>query len=279
MVIKYFFGTEYLRLVSSFLFLFSTLGIFKESLYSSSILVAGFLIFPAVLGPLGNLSLVGFLLCYIGLYNLIMQPTQEEKISLVRESTRQTLINEPARELWLSNNFNITAGASDREIARSVFVQLDTDGNGWLDKEETKEILKKWQVPNSFVEAFISQKGTNEGFSFELFYEHVWQIPSVKQRLTAAQSQNEYLSKDPKTIGDEERAKIVFSQLDIYRNGFLDFFEIQTLLLEWGLPEEEVQQYLRMYDLNGDRKFSFEEFFQYMRPIWSFAFSKILYRS
>jgi len=260
-----------------FYFVFLTIGIFKESLYSSSIFVAGLLIIPAVLGPAGNLALILFVLGYILLYNLIMQPTPEEKISLAREGARQTLINEQARALWVSNNLNTTEGASDREIAQAVFKELDTDGNGWLDKEEAKVILKKWQVPDSFAEAFIGQKSQNERFSFDLFYENVWQIPSVKQRLTATQVQSEYLSKDPKTISDQEKAQMIFSQLDVDQNGFLDVFEIQTLLLEWGLPDEEVQQYLRKYDVNGDKKFSFEEFFDYMRPIWLFAFSNILY--
>jgi Ca2+-binding EF-hand superfamily protein len=85
------------------------------------------------------------------------------------------------------------------------------------------------------------------------------------------------LSQDPKKISDREKAHMIFSQLDIDRSGFLEFFEIQTLLLEWGLPDLEAQQYLTQYDDSGDKKFSFEEFFENMRPIWLFAFSNILY--
>jgi Ca2+-binding EF-hand superfamily protein len=256
---------------------FSRLGIFKESLYSSAILVAQLLIIPAVLGAAGNLILMFFLLGYTFLYKLIMQPTPEEKVDFIRESARQTLINEQAKELWVSNYSTSGKGASDREIAQSVFNQLDTDGNGWLDNEEAKGILKQWQVPDSFAEAFISQKSQNQRFSFELFYENVWQIPSVKQRLTSSKVDSKYLNKDPKTISDREKAQMIFSQLDVDLSGFLDFFEIQTLLLEWGLPDLEAQQYLNQYDLNGDKKFSFEEFFEHMRPIWLFAFSNVLY--
>lgn len=261
-----------------FYVVFSKIGIFKESLYSSSILVAQLLILPAVLGAAGNLILILFLLGYIFLYDLIMQPTVAEKMSHIRESARQTLINEQAKELWVGNNSNSAAGASDREVAQEIFNQLDIDGNGWLDKEEAKGILKKWQVPDSFAEAFVSQKSQNERLSFELFYENIWQIPSVKQRLTVTKIQSEYLDKDPKTIGDREKAQMIFSQLDIDCSGCLDFFEIQTLLLEWGLPDLEVQQYLANYDTNRDRKFGFEEFFASMRPIWMFAFSNILYQ-
>ncbi len=260
-----------------FYVVFSRIGIFKESLYSSSILVAQLLIIPAVLGGAGNLILMFFLLGYAFLYVLIMQPTPGEKINFIRESARQTLINEQAKELWVNNYSNSVAGASDREVAQSVFDQLDTDGNGWLDNEEAKGILKQWQVPASFAEAFISQKSQNEGFSFELFYENVWQIPSIKQRLTSAKIHSEYLNKDPKTVSDREKAQMIFSQLDVDHSGFLDFFEIQTLLLEWGLPDLEAKQYLNQYDANGDKKFSFEEFFEHMRPIWLFAFSNILY--
>jgi Ca2+-binding EF-hand superfamily protein len=260
-----------------FYVLFSRIGIFKESLYSSSILVAQLLIIPAVLGAAGNLILMFFLLGYAFLYNLIMQPSAVEKINFTRESARQTLINEQAKELWVSNYSSPAVGASDVEIAQSVFNQLDTDGNGWLDREEATGILKQWQVPASFAEAFISQKSQGDGFNFELFYENIWQIPSVKQRLTSTEIHNQYLNKDPKTISDREKAQMIFSQLDVDRSGFLEFFEIQTLLLEWGLPDLEAQQYLTKYDNNGDKKFSFEEFFEYMRPIWLFAFSNILY--
>ncbi|WP_309731760.1 EF-hand domain-containing protein [Chamaesiphon sp. OTE_75_metabat_556] len=260
-----------------FYVLFSRIGIFKESLYSSSILVAQLLVVPAVLGAAGNLILIVFLLGYVLLYDLIMQPTPEERISFTRESARQTLINEQAKELWVTNYASPVTGATDRGIAREVFNQLDTDSNGWLDNQEAKAILKQWQVPNSFAESFISQKSQNERFSFELFYENIWQIPSIKQRLTVTNLQDEYLSQDPKKISDREKAQMIFSQLDIDHSGFLEFFEIQTLLLEWGLPDLEAQQYLTQYDDSGDKKFSFEEFFEYMRPIWLFAFSNILY--
>lgn len=260
-----------------FYVVFSRIGIFKESLYSSSILVAQLLIIPAVLGAAGNLILMSFLLGYVFLYNLIMQPTSEEKINFTRESARQTLINEQAKELWVSNYSTSGAGASDREIAQEIFNQLDVDSNGWLDIEEAKKILKQWQVPDSFAAAFISQKSQNGGFSFELFYENIWQVPSVKQRLTSNKVHSEYSNKDPKTISDREKAQMIFTQLDVDLSGFLDFFEIQTLLLEWGLPDLEAQQYLNQYDLNCDKKFSFDEFFEYMRPIWLFAFSNILY--
>ncbi len=46
-------------------------------------------------------------------------------------------------------------------------------------------------------------------------------------------------------------------------------------LLEWGLPSNEVDEYMRRYDDNKDLKISFEEFFK-MRPVWSFAYSDII---
>lgn len=258
-----------------FYFVFTVLGIFRDNLYSASILSAGVLILPSVLGASGNLFFILFILVYNVLYKLIMKPTAAEWISWTRENERQTLIDEDAKNLWLSNNLSINSNEVDEQtVAASVFAQLDTNKDGNLDKGELKILWQEWQVPDSFIDTFIARNPDLDEFSFAEFYEKIWQIKGVKERLTKESLKLECLSKG-KNISDEEKARLIFDQIDIDRSGHIDNFELKILLLEWGLPSIEVEEYIKKYDRNKDFQISFEEFFE-MRPIWSFGYSDII---
>ncbi|MFN6538920.1 MAG: EF-hand domain-containing protein [Nostoc sp. EkiNYC01] len=258
-----------------FYFIFTVFGIFKDNLYSASILAAGVLIFPSVLGVAGNLYFILCVLGYNALYKLIMNPTAADWISWTKESQRQTLIDEDAKELWVSNNLSINPDQlDDRAVAAAVFTQLDTNKTGTLDKEELKILWHEWQVPDSFINTFLARHTDLNEFNFTNFYEQIWQIKGVKERLKKESLKLECLSKG-KNISNEEKCKIIFDQIDIDGTGYIDEFELKTLLLEWGLPSNEVEEYMKKYDENQDLKISFEEFFK-MRPVWSFAYSDII---
>ncbi|MDZ8236796.1 MAG: EF-hand domain-containing protein [Nostoc sp. ChiQUE01a] len=256
-------------------FVFVTFGLFKDNLYSASILAAGVLIFPSVLGVAGNLFFIIFILAYNAFYKLIMNPTPAEWISWTKESQRQTLIDEDAKALWLHNHLSINSDKlDDREVAAAVFAQLDTNETGTLDKDELKALWHEWQVPDSFINTFLDKHTDLNEFSFTNFYEQIWQIKGVKERLQRETLKLECLTKG-KNISNEEKCKIIFDQIDIDRTGYIEEFELKTLLLEWGLPSNEVEEYMKKYDENKDLKISFEEFWK-MRPVWSFAYSDII---
>ncbi|MCF2150401.1 EF-hand domain-containing protein [Desmonostoc muscorum LEGE 12446] len=258
-----------------FYFIFTVFGIFKDNLYSASILAAGVLIFPSVLGVAGNLYFILFVLGYNALYKLIMNPTAADWISWTKESQRQTLIDEDAKELWVTNHLSINPDQlDDQAVAAAVFAQLDTNKTGTLDKEELKILWHEWQVPDSFINTFLARHTDLNEFHFTNFYEQIWQIKGVKERLKKESLKLECLSKG-KNISNEEKCKIIFDQIDIDGTGYIDEFELKTLLLEWGLPSNEVEEYMKKYDENQDLKISFEEFFK-MRPVWSFAYSDII---
>ncbi|TAG94898.1 MAG: EF-hand domain-containing protein [Oscillatoriales cyanobacterium] len=258
-----------------FYFVFTVFGLFKDNLYSASILAAGVLILPSVLGASGNLFFILFVLGYNALYKLIMNPTAAEWISWTKESQRQTLIDEDARELWISNNLSINSDeVDDQTIAAAVFAQLDTDKTGSLDKVELRTLWHEWQVPDSFINTFLARNTDSNEFSFDEFYKKIWQIKGVKQRLQTETLKVECLTKG-KNISNEEKCRLIFEQIDIDRSGYIDEFELKILLLEWGLPSTEVDEYMEKYDENKDLKISFEEFFK-MYPVWSFAYSDII---
>jgi Ca2+-binding EF-hand superfamily protein len=259
-----------------FYFVFTAFGLFKDNLYSAAILAAGVLILPSVLGVAGNLFFILFVLVYNALYKLIVNPTPAEWISWTKESQRQTLIDEDAKELWVSNNLSINSSneLDDQELAAAVFAKLDVNKTGTLDQSELKSLWQEWQVPDSFINTFLARHTDSNEFNFTNFYEQIWQIKGVKERLKRETLKLECLSKG-KNISNEEKCRIIFDQIDIDRTGYIDEFELKTLLLEWGLPSSEVEEYMRKYDENKDLRISFEEFFK-MRPIWSFAYSDII---
>ncbi|MBD2613187.1 EF-hand domain-containing protein [Nostoc punctiforme FACHB-252] len=261
-----------------FYFVFTAFGLFKDNLYSASILAAGVLIFPSVLGVAGNLFFIVFVLGYNALYKLIMNPTPAQWISWTKESQRQTLIDEDAKELWISNHLSINSEQlDDRALAAAVFTLLDVNQSGTLDKDELMSLWREWQVPDAFINNFINEHTEVNEFNFNEFYEQIWHIKGVKERLQKETLKLQYLSKG-KNISNEEKCRLIFEELDIDRNGYIDELELKILLLEWGLPSSEVEEYMKKYDDNKDLKISFEEFFK-MRPVWSFAYSDIILAS
>jgi Ca2+-binding EF-hand superfamily protein len=75
---------------------------------------------------------------------------------------------------------------------------------------------------------------------------------------------------------DEDKARLVFNELDFDQSGYIERIELEMLLLEYGLPRLEAKAYLDKYDTNGDKKISFEEFFQHFAPLWRFAYALAL---
>ncbi|MEM7119040.1 MAG: EF-hand domain-containing protein [Chloroflexota bacterium] len=261
--------------VRIFYTVYSYIGLFKDSLYSVAILTAGIILIPAVLGPAGNFAAVGFTLWYVILYKLIMQPDAEGLQALVAERTRFSLINQDVKALWQQDkvaaaNVGNAAQQSDRELARTVFDQLDLDHSGYLDNDEVARILVEWEASPSFVDAFMTRTaGSDSQLDFDEFYRHVWSIGTIRSRLELQTSLDENAS-------THSKAEAVFNQLDLDQSGFLDVFELQMLLLEWGLPLDEVDAYIAKYD-DGDGKISFDEFFSHMKPIWEFGFNVLLH--
>ncbi|CAF0764400.1 unnamed protein product [Adineta steineri] len=74
------------------------------------------------------------------------------------------------------------------------------------------------------------------------------------------------LKREDKIKANKAKASFIFDCLNRDSNGF----ELQKLLIQWGLPENEVDEYL-VTDDDDDEKYSFDEFCQNMKSIWDFA--------
>lgn len=72
---------------------FGATGLFKNTVYTSSICFSGLLLFPAVLGITGNFLFLVYVVTCIMLYFAIVKPNELEKDMYVRERTRELLVN------------------------------------------------------------------------------------------------------------------------------------------------------------------------------------------
>ncbi|CAF4619714.1 unnamed protein product, partial [Rotaria magnacalcarata] len=74
-----------------------------------------------------------------------------------------------------------------------------------------------------------------------------------------------------KRVG-KAKAQFVFDILDTDMSGYIDAIELQRLLIQWDLPENEVDAYLAS---DEDKRFSLEEFYQNLKSVWDFAYENM----
>jgi CRP-like cAMP-binding protein/Ca2+-binding EF-hand superfamily protein len=248
-----------------YLFLIDWSGLFRADKYTIAILLAGLTIVPAVLGPLTLLLFGGFIAVFALLYRWLFIRTPGEWEAFIREKARDSAISQGVVDVWETGG-----GEQDaRRRARQFFDNLDDDEDGVLQKNEAAGALAAWGLPDDVVTAFFRKYGGDGSLDFEHFYKQVWSIGAVRERAAIAAEARAASS-------ELDRAGCVFRRLDLEGNGSLTAYDLQLLLMEWGLPSTEVGRYFERFDVDGDGKITFEEFFHKMRPVWRFIFYQIL---
>ncbi|CAF1028313.1 unnamed protein product [Rotaria sordida] len=252
-----------------FYFFFGFTGLFKDTIYTNTVLTSGLILFPAVLGVSANMLFLGYVATSILLYFAIVQPNEEERVRYVNECTRDLLVNRTVHNAWIKQQERLAKLArndelSDQQRAKQIFDQLDENKNGSLDNEEITRLLQEWQTATSFINRF-SRLSKKQDMSFELFYRNIWRL---------GETSIGHIQDGIKRQG-MARARFIFDCLDTNKSGYIDNLELQKLLIQWGLPENEVEDYLAGDD---DKKFSFEEFYEKLKPIWDFAYENMSVR-
>jgi hypothetical protein len=249
-----------------FYFFFSSVGVFKDSIYTNSILTSCLILFPAVLGVSANLLFLGYVATSIILYFAIVQPNEADRVRFISERSREILVSKDIHSNWLKEKTRLLNIAKDTHLtehqkARQVFDLLDADKNGYIDGEEINSLLKDWQTAESFMKRF--SRGSKKGeVSYENFFKNIWRL-----------SENSISHvKEGETKVGMARARFIFDCLDQDGNGYIDTIELQKLLFQWGLPDSEVDAYLATDD---DKRYSFDEFYQNLKPIWDFAYENM----
>ncbi|CAF3284147.1 unnamed protein product [Rotaria sp. Silwood2] len=206
---------------------------------------------------------LGYVAASILLYFAIVRPNEKERATFVSEHTRDLLVNRTVHDAWIKEKTRLVKMKDDdlmvdQQRAKRVFDQLDKNKNGTIDGEEIVRLLREWDVAGSFIERFLRFSKKRE-ISFEIFYRNVWRL---------GEKATSYVQESKKRE-DKAKARFVFNDLDTDSSGYIDAIELQKLLIQWGLPEDEVDAYLAEDD---DKRFSFEEFYQSLKPIWNFAY-------
>jgi Ca2+-binding EF-hand superfamily protein len=250
-----------------FFFFFRFIGLFKDTLYTNSILISALILFPAVLGASANMLFIGYVVTSILLYLIIVRPDETDRILFVNERNRDLLVNKALHDHWLKEKLRLIQmskenALTDQQQAKQVFDLLDVDKNGFIDGDEINDLLKQWESAGNFMKRF--SRWSKEGHvTYENFYKHIWRLGNI------ALTHDKEIQKKTGIA----RARFIFDCLDNDSNGYIDISELQKLLIQWGLPDNEVDDYLANDD---DKRFSFEEFYQDLKPIWDFAYEHLL---
>ena len=75
-----------------------------------------------------------------------------------------------------------------------------------------------------------------------------------------------------RTRVNEKKARFVFDMIDRDGDGFVEKLELQKLLVQWGLPDHEVDEYMEFSGQRDQERFTFEAFMVNMKPIWKFGY-------
>ena len=248
-----------------FYFFYSFVGVFKDTLHTNSIITSCLILFPAVLGVSGNMLFFGYVATSVLLYLMIVRPNEADRALFISERTRDLLVNPAIHSQWLNEKIRLLNMATEHQLtdqqkAKRIFDHLDKDKNGYIDGEEMNELLKEWQVADAFMKRFTRR--TNNNVTYDQFYKNIWRLG------------NESTShvKDGQIKQNKAKARFVFDCLNTDADEHIDAAELQKLLIQWGLPDNEVEEYLSNDD---DKRFSFEEFYQNLKPIWDFAYENM----
>lgn len=255
----------YVRIFGS---LIQQTGAFRDSIYTASVVLAGTAITPFILGPAGPVCVLLVVLIHLGWTRLILRPSTAEWHGLFEEHARRTLIDPGLRTLWMARHVQDPGSAPVIEHARLAFTHLDRNASGRLSQSEVQTLMREWGAPEHFAEAFIRHYGSREGIDFETFVSTLWLSGRFHEPVAPGIAQG--------VQTPEQQARLVFDHLDLNGNGQIDLFELELLLLEWGMTTEEARYYVERFG-GTDRVISFTEFFTHMRPIWRFGFREVFH--
>jgi hypothetical protein len=280
--------------VRVFYFAFIKLKLFRGSSYTAAVLFAGAMMGPAVLGPAAILLLFTFICVFDVIYWLVFIRSDRAERLFLTERERNTYRSEELRRLWAQLKLKAlnVQGLSEEEKAKKVFDTLDTDATECLSGKEIKKLLVEWGVQKEYTNRLVRYLTKSGGVNFKYFYRHLWcfgksewlQPQSKKQSKRLEEERAKEPTKRSKPRKQKKReekrrkAKVVFDRINLDESKEIDPFELQVLLCAWGVPQRDVERYLKQYEGRQNsfpvrsQSIDFEMFFKKMRPIWRFAY-------
>ena len=142
-----------------------------------------------------------------------------------------------ARKLYNENDSKV----------RKIFESIDVDHNGYIDKKELLREYKKY-----FPGTTIKQLTVIDNFLESADVNNNGKI-DYAEFLTTMNLGNKEIGK--KTL------KEIFDYYDFDKNGVIEASDIKEIFEDTGISDKEVHELIDDVDIDGDRKISFEEFY------------------
>jgi CRP-like cAMP-binding protein/Ca2+-binding EF-hand superfamily protein len=247
--------------VRVYYFTFMLTGILGEAKYSVAVLAAGLTTVPLILGPTTILLIGAAIIVHYVLYRtLVLERTAEAVADFVRERARDVAVNDDVLALWRADD-----AKHDDEAAALYFKSLDDDGDGVLTPHDLRRALASWHVPESLARELLSSKAIPERVDLATFRSAIWSLGKVREKARQ-------FAEIEQAKTDQDRAALVFRRIDLDGDGFISRFELELLLIEWGLPRSDVERWLALGDTDHDGRLTRADFYEHFRPVWTFIY-------
>ena len=151
------------------------------------------------------------------------------------------------------NLLSLEVYRKDKNGAAELFDQLDTDGSGFLDSEELRQLLKKMGIDlehGDVMKIMHEMDASGDGRVGFREFDAWWADNGDK---------NQYQLRDPEAV---------FRQIDVDGSGSLDREELRQLLKKLGqtkIKDQHITELMDELDVDGDGEVSYEEFEQWWR--------------
>jgi Ca2+-binding EF-hand superfamily protein len=160
----------------------------------------------------------------------------------------------------------------EEKVARLLFNQFDTDGDGTLDYFEMTNLGATFAsgVIHDKVENYLTRFPTtkSKGLDFNAF----------RQMLFPGDSFHIDLDTYYKCTTDEQKARLIFDGVRAaggMAREHVSIEELQSLFIEWGVPRREAVRMFKQADADNDGKVTFEEWQTHMKPVWKYQYKEL----
>jgi len=151
----------------------------------------------------------------------------------------------------MSNSAKKVPGGNDKERLQSVFDYFDADGNGSIDVNELRQIIRG--LGNNPTEDELNQiisdvDNNGDGVISFAEFESLMTHDGSALAHGSGTDENEILES--------------FKIFDLDRNGLIAVDDFRKIMAELGdkLPPAEIEEMIRMCDTDGDGKIQYENF-------------------